>query len=87
MLRVENVLLGINATIQKLRRAPRPPPPRMGESLGELSTKEITETRNDKTSVHRVGPLAGLSAIVFWGAITAFIFTVVAIATQCNLLS
>ena len=38
---------GINATIQKLRRAPRPLP-RMGESVGELSTKEITETRMTK---------------------------------------
>ncbi|KAI0216170.1 hypothetical protein LSAT2_031789 [Lamellibrachia satsuma] len=46
-----------------------------------MSTKEITETRNGKTSVHRVGPLAGLSAIVFWGAIAAFIITVVAMAT------
>ncbi|KAI0212851.1 hypothetical protein LSAT2_002176 [Lamellibrachia satsuma] len=45
-----------------------------------MSTKEITETRNGKTSVHRVGPLAGLSAVVFWGATAAFIITVVAVA-------
>ncbi|KAI0216169.1 hypothetical protein LSAT2_031788, partial [Lamellibrachia satsuma] len=43
--------------------------------------RTLTETRNGKTSVHRVGPLAGLSAIVFWGAIAAFIITVVAVVT------
>ncbi|KAI0212856.1 hypothetical protein LSAT2_002181 [Lamellibrachia satsuma] len=44
-------------------------------------TQEITETRNGRTSVHRVGPLAGLSAVMLWGAVVAFIITVVAMAT------
>ena len=44
-------------------------------------TQEITETRNGRTSVHRVGLLAGLSAVVLWGAVVAFIITVVAMAT------
>ena len=44
-------------------------------------TQEITETRNGHTSVHRVGPLAGLSAVMLWGSAVAFIITVVAMAT------
>ena len=39
------------------------------------------EKRDGKTSVLRVGPFAGLSAIVFWGTIAAFIITAVAMAT------
>ncbi|KAI0225569.1 hypothetical protein LSAT2_023677 [Lamellibrachia satsuma] len=46
-----------------------------------MSTREITETRNGRTSVHRVGPLAGLSAVMLWGAVVAFIITLVAMAT------
>ena len=47
----------------------------------EMWTQEITETRNGRTSVHRVGPLAGLSAVMLRGAVVAFIITVVAMAT------
>ena len=46
-----------------------------------MSTREITETRNGRTRVHRVGPLAGLSAVMLWGAVVAFIITLVAMAT------
>ena len=46
-----------------------------------LDTQEITETRNGKTSVHRVGPLAGLCAVLLSCAILAFIFSIVAFST------
>ena len=45
-------------------------------------TREVTETRNGRTSVHRVGPLVGLSIVMLWGAVVTFIITVVAMATH-----
>ena len=45
ILRVENALPGHQCDHSEVKACPRPPPPRMDESLGELSTKEITGTR------------------------------------------
>ena len=46
-----------------------------------MSTQEITEIRNGRVSVHRVGPCVGLSAAILWSAGVAFVVTMVAVAS------
>ena len=45
-----------------------------------LETQEITETRNGKTSIHRVGPQVVKCALLILFATLAFIFSIIAMS-------
>ena len=45
-----------------------------------LETQEITETRNGKTSVHRVGPQVVKCVLLIVFATLAFIFSIIAMS-------
>ena len=46
-----------------------------------FASKDVTVTDGSQTKVHRVGPITGLNAVMFWGAIVAAVTTTVAMAT------
>ena len=46
-----------------------------------FTTKEISETSDDRTRVHRVGPFVPVNAVMMWGAAVALLITVVAMSS------